>query len=137
LGDGPEKERLEQAIKLLPENIKFSILGQLDNSEVIAYYKRVFVDGFISLSESEGLPVSMMEAISFGIPILARNVGGVSEIVNEITGILINQYDDPGQKMSEFLSKKWDRQAIIAYQHEYFDAMKNYSNFTEELCGIS
>ena len=77
----------------------------------------------------------MMEAISFGIPILARNVGGISEIVNETTGVLINEQDDPQQKLNTFLNRKWDREAIIAFQHANFDASKNYTNFTNILCG--
>lgn len=41
------------------------------------------------MSLSEGIPVSIMEAISFGIPIIATNVGGNAEIVNDETGVLI------------------------------------------------
>ena len=50
-----------------------------------------FLSLFINLSETEGIPVSIMEAISFNIPVLATNTGGVNEIVGESfsTGILI------------------------------------------------
>lgn len=41
------------------------------------------------MSDSEGIPVSIMEAMSFGIPVIARNVGGMSEIVNEENGLLL------------------------------------------------
>ena len=47
------------------------------------------IDIFINVSSSEGLPVAIMEAISFDIPIIATNVGGTSEIVTPETGILI------------------------------------------------
>ena len=46
-------------------------------------------DLFVNMSLSEGIPVSIMEAISFGIPIIATNVGGNAEIVNDETGVLI------------------------------------------------
>ena len=47
------------------------------------------MDLLINLSSSEGIPVSMMEAISFGIPVFANDVGGISEIVQPETGELI------------------------------------------------
>ena len=134
-GDGPLFPELTRDSKLLPENITVELKGHCSNTEVLKSYAKEFVDGFISLSGSEGVPVSMMEAISFGIPILARNVGGISEIVNETTGVLINEHDDPQQKLNAFLNRKWDREAIIAFQHGNFDAKKNYTNFTKILCG--
>lgn len=48
------------------------------------------VDVFINLSTNEGVPVSIMEAISFDIPIVATDVGGTSEIVTDETGILVS-----------------------------------------------
>ena len=44
---------------------------------------------FVNVSESEGIPVSIMEAASFGIPIIATDVGGTSEIVDNSNGFLI------------------------------------------------
>ncbi len=134
-GDGPLFRELEHISNQLPENISVQLKGHCKNEDVLKFYMNEYVDGFISLSVSEGVPVSMMETISFGIPILARNVGGIPEIVNETTGILINENDDPKQKLNEFLGKKWDRKAIIAFQHANFDATKNYTNFTKILCG--
>ena len=50
-----------------------------------------YIDALINVSESEGLPFSMMEAISFGIPVIGTNVGGVKEIINNDTGILLEK----------------------------------------------
>lgn len=50
---------------------------------------------YILPSYYEGLPISILEAMSYGKPILATNVGGISEIVkNEFNGLLFN----PGNK---------------------------------------
>ncbi|NCO54621.1 MAG: glycosyltransferase, partial [Bacteroidetes bacterium] len=49
------------------------------------------VDLFINVSESEGIPVSIMEALSAGIPVIATNVGGTNEIVNNDVGFLIDK----------------------------------------------
>lgn len=51
-------------------------------------------DAFILPSYAEGLPVSILEAISYGLPILSTPVGGIPEVVNESNGILF----EPGNK---------------------------------------
>ena len=47
---------------------------------------------FINVSESEGFQVSIKEALSCGLLIIATNVGGISEIVDAHVGILIDKY---------------------------------------------
>ena len=65
-------------------------MGNVDNSEILHYYESNKIDLFINSSDSEGIPVSIMEAMSFGIPCIARDVGGNSEIVeNMCNGILL------------------------------------------------
>lgn len=59
-------------------------------------------DLFVNMSLSEGIPVSIMEAISFGIPIIATNVGGNAEIVNDETGVLIPVNIDQAALMKQF-----------------------------------
>lgn len=70
-------------------NIQCIAKGNMSNEAIMQFYKETPIDLFISLSEAEGVPVSMMEAISFGIPILSTDVGGCREIVTEETGVLI------------------------------------------------
>lgn len=88
-GDGAERDQVLKYAKDLPSNIQMELLGSIPHQEVYDYYKNHDIDVFLHVSESEGLPVSMMEAISFGVPIMACDVGGVSEIVNENTGVLL------------------------------------------------
>lgn len=92
-GDGPSRKHLEDTIQALPptSNLSITIKGQTLHEEVMAFFKQNNVSLFINLSETEGIPVSIMEAISFNIPVLATNTGGVNEIVGESfsTGILI------------------------------------------------
>lgn len=82
-------EELISKIKNSSENIEVEFKGKLLNSEILEFYKNNYVDLFINLSYSEGIPVSIMEAMSYSIPTLATNVGGVSELVNEENGILV------------------------------------------------
>lgn len=64
-------------------------LGRLDNEALMHWYATHPASLFISLSEAEGVPVSMLEAISHGIPLMATDVGGCREVVNERTGVLL------------------------------------------------
>lgn len=71
------------------KNIEFIAKGNMNNKEIFQFFRDIPIDLFISLSEAEGIPVSIMEAISFGIPVISTDVGGCKEIVTDETGILI------------------------------------------------
>lgn len=74
----------------------------IDHSAMPVIYN--LVDGFILPSETEQLPISIMEAQASQLPVIATNVGGVSEIVNDNkTGILVNYKDTAA--MSDAISE--------------------------------
>jgi glycosyltransferase involved in cell wall biosynthesis len=112
-------------------------MGQCKNEEILRFYENNHVDLFISLSESEGLPVSMMEAQSYGIPILASNVGGISEIVqNEKTGILLPVNIKPENisiEIQKALAFSFDKLTIRDYFDMNFDASHNYRLFCQKI----
>jgi glycosyltransferase involved in cell wall biosynthesis len=87
-GDGLEALRTLAATKLA-KHIRYRFLGSLPSFQVHRYYNDNTVDLFINLSSSEGVPVSIMEALSAGVPVLATNVGGVSELVDDKCGYLV------------------------------------------------
>lgn len=137
-GDGPFRSEVEKEIKTLPPNISVEMKGHIDNSELINFYKENHVDLFITLSTSEGLPVSMMEAQSFGIPIVAYPVGGIPEIViNALTGFLLSSdstIEEQTKQLKDSLDFKYSTEKIDNFFSEHFDAAVNYSIFTEKLC---
>lgn len=140
-GDGPLlNEVKELAKKILPDNIKTEFKGIVPNQVVLQYFQNNFVDCFINTSSSEGLPVSIMEATGYGIPVLATNVGGTNEIVNNETGILLPAHPEPikiAQNLEEIFSnysRKADfRQKVYNYWNNHFNAEINYQKFTETL----
>ena len=86
------KREVELDIEKLPKNIKVNLLGELTSTDIYKLYKENSYHIFVNVSESEGIPVSIMEASSFGIPVIATNVGGVGEIVeNGYNGLLLNK----------------------------------------------
>ena len=89
IGGGNDFEELKKQTANLPKNIKINLTGQVSANDVPNYYANKQVDLFINASTTEGLPVSVMEAFAAGIPALATDVGGTSELVNSSTGKLL------------------------------------------------
>lgn len=91
IGDGEEFSLIENRISQLDNPyVKCKLLGRMLNDEVIDYYKNEEFDVFINVSASEGVPVSIMEAMSFGKIIVATDVGGTAEIVHDgLNGYLL------------------------------------------------
>ncbi len=141
IGDGILREQLEKEAKdKLDKTIQYRFLGFLKNKDVIEYYKNNYTDIFINTSSSEGIPVSIMEAQSFGIPVIATNVGAVSEIVNNQNGFLVSSNPKP-EEIAEVILKAWnnkdelEKKRKISFQtwKNKFNAEINYKNFINKL----
>ncbi|TAJ08640.1 glycosyltransferase [Marinilabiliaceae bacterium JC017] len=140
-GDGNLLSEIKKlSAKILPENIKAEFKGMITNTDVLRFYENNYIDCFINLSSTEGLPVSIMEAISYGIPTLATDVGGTNEIVNNKTGFLIKPDIKPeiiANKIIDILQKKSRnidyRNEIIEFWKNNFCADTNYREFVQEL----
>ena len=140
IGDGPQINYVKKKIKLLPKNVKVNLLGNLENSNVLDYLSKNYIDALINVSESEGLPFSMMEAISFGIPVIGTNVGGVKEIINTDTGILLEK-DFEVKTLSSLIdnlrenqiTSSESRKLIRRYWHIKFQSSNNYKKFVYNL----
>lgn len=87
VGDGPERKSIEeQAFLEQVKNISFA--GFQDNP--MAFLAQTSV--YLSTSRWEGLPISLLEASSLGIPIIATNVTGNNEVVaHDFNGMLYDQ----------------------------------------------
>lgn len=85
-GAGPLLDELRAAAAHEVPGLRIELRGQTPNSEVLAFYAAHRVDVFVNTSTSEGVPVSIMEAIAHGIPVVATAVGGTPEIVGRELG---------------------------------------------------
>jgi len=139
----PDYLKFKEALKLNPY-ITYFPMGQIDNESLLNFYKSHTVSLFISLSAVEGIPVSMMEAISFGIPVLSTDVGGCSEIVNEKTGLLIplnTSTKEVANLLLEFKNSTKNtpqfRQNVREFWLNNFDEIKNYSELISEINKIA
>jgi colanic acid/amylovoran biosynthesis glycosyltransferase len=71
-------------------NVSHVFHGSLAHDEVLGFLLTEPIDMLINASESEGLGVSIMEAMSCGIPAIAPAVGGVPELVGHGRGVLMS-----------------------------------------------
>jgi colanic acid/amylovoran biosynthesis glycosyltransferase len=92
IGEGPQFKYIKKLANKKLNKDSFTFTGYIKNDEVINWYQQNPVNVFVNASSSEGVPVSIMEAMSMGIPIIATDVGGTSEIVQDnINGYLIGK----------------------------------------------
>lgn len=136
-GDGSERERVEAAAAALPAGVTWELRGWVDNAEIRDFYATIGVSAFLSLSLSEGVPVSMMEAQSFGIPIVSLAVGGVPEVVQPGAGALVpadSSVEEIAEALAGALSPgRFDADHIRSLFASRFDASANYKEFADAL----
>jgi glycosyltransferase involved in cell wall biosynthesis len=91
VGDGPERGSIERQLAAAGLNERVKMLGtRSDVRELLAA-----ADCFLLTSVSEGIPVTLIEAMFARLPVAATNVGGIGEVVvNGTTGILAPAGDD-------------------------------------------
>lgn len=144
IGDGPEMPRLSGIVtRTLDSNpgISIRLAGNMDNSDVMKFYDSNPVDLFVNVSMSEGIAVSIMEAISRGIPVLATDVGGTFEIIssNLGSGWLLPSDLDSKDLAGLIKEIKTHRSHIAAREKAFktwetlFNANKNFDAFAEWL----
>lgn len=139
-GSGKGEEEIVELAKQKLRSDSFEFKGQIKNADLMEFYKVQPVDLFINVSELEGLPVSLMEAISFGIPIVGCEVCGVPEIVNSETGLLLDKNFKPeiaAHKIEEILKEKVRnidfRNGVKDFYLKHFNAKNNYEAFANNL----
>lgn len=143
-GDGPGREEYLQRIeKEFPANAKGYFPGYSTQKDLIRSYIDNPLDVFVNVSETEGTPVSIMEAVSCGIPILATAVGGNVEIVSEKNGFLLKP-NTTANEIAEMLLEICDDPELMLQKRmgsrkvwqERYSAEKNFESFAELLAAI-
>lgn len=144
-GDGKGIRSLQHRIKQrLPSNVQSRLPGYVPNQEILQHYRDQPVDVFVNVSKTEGgAPVSIQEAISCSIPVVATAVGGNPEIVSEKNGILLSANPMPDE-IAAALLKIWDNPALAAslrtgsrqVWETGYNAEANFRAFAERLKSI-
>ena len=138
-GDGPQEKQVTEILMGLPENLEYDFSGHVPNNHIHEYYQNNPVDLFINVSAFEGLPVSIMEALSYGISVLATDAGGTGEMVNDKNGYLIPKQSSPQdivKKIEEFYclsreEKLEKKQYAYSTWKQYVNCDKQYPLFVD------
>jgi colanic acid/amylovoran biosynthesis glycosyltransferase len=136
IGDGIGFNELKHLIQTSQSNIKVKLLGSMSIQDVFSFYKNNMIDAFINVSSTEGLPVTLMEAISFDVPIIGTDVGGTSEIVTSETGILLSS-NPSCQEIAKALFEIQKRKLHPkSFWEKNFNADINYPAFIREISDL-
>jgi glycosyltransferase involved in cell wall biosynthesis len=146
-GDGILKKELEEVASVIlgsVKNISHRFMGYIPNNELLKFYASNQADLFVNVSSTEGLPVSIMEAQSYGIPVIATDIGGVREVVKEGTGSLlsVNFSNEDLTKLIEYFSSLSKTEFNIMRENSImnwdsnFNATSNYRDFTKKVSSI-
>ena len=89
--DGPERAALEAEVERRQGGADVELLGERDDVPRLL----AEADVFVLPSRSEGMPLSVLEAMAAGLPVIASAVGGVPElVVDGVTGLLVPPADE-------------------------------------------
>jgi glycosyltransferase involved in cell wall biosynthesis len=128
IGDGPERQNLEELLALYHLEHKVTFHGKMNSDDVFQFYIDHPVDIFINVSASEGVPFSIMEAFSAGIPVFATNVGGTGEIVNDTVGKIMEKDLQPSV-LAQYITDYWQ----IPFEKQ-IEIRQNAFNQYEKMC---
>ncbi len=101
-GDGPLENDLKKTVSGFALNDCVEFLGRLPHERVFDLYSSDKINAVVLPSivtdegEHEGIPVALMEAMSYGIPVISTDTGGISELIDDGSGIMVKEKDPKG-----------------------------------------
>ncbi len=141
-GGGDLLAEIWEKAAALPDNIRCVFTDTIPNTHVYELYRDNGYHAFVNVSSSEGVPVSIMEAMSFGMPVIATDVGGTAETIEEgETGYLLapdyedgelircltRLYEMPAEAYAEMRRRARDK-----FERQYH-CLPNYRHFLQML----
>jgi glycosyltransferase involved in cell wall biosynthesis len=139
VGKGPDFEKVKEKIVQLGIQENFRLTGFVSDDDLPFYYNAA--DFFVLPSKSgEGLPLVALEAMACGLPVIATNVGGISEIMKEECGKLVppNSPDVLAEAILEFsrrelASLRRDLRVMVEQEHSWDRNVEKLIEIYEEL----
>lgn len=135
VGDGPQRQQLEQLIRELGIGHAASILGfRSDIDELLGK-----ADIFVLSSNYEGISIALLEAMRAGLPVIATRVGGVPETVRDReTGLLVAANDESAflEAMLQLVSTPDLQKKFGQAGHAFFKKEFSLEQMTTRTVGI-
>ncbi len=121
-GDGPERSKLESLIEKLSLERKVTLLGRVTHEKALSLFKSC--DLFVLPSRKEPFGIVLLEAMAAGAPIVATEVGGVTEIIKSGYNGLLVKSDNPDQlavEINKVLSDESVRKKLSGHCLDFVD----------------
>jgi glycosyltransferase involved in cell wall biosynthesis len=140
IGDGPEMERLREVTRQrLAAGVRVEFLGEIPPPSVLKHLQSQRFDLILNVSDSEGVPVALMEGMACGIPALGPEVGGIPELIKHgVNGWLLPPRPSPDD-IAEALVDVWaksktleTRRSAVATVRELYSATTNYRRLAHD-----
>lgn len=131
VGGGPLRDELTKSIEQLGLSASVRLLGIRDDISALLHRSKVFVLS----SDVEGLPVSVLEAMSAGLPVVLTSAGGLPDLVDG-NGILVDQGSVEGLSRAMFKlltdtttrEEMGERSRVLAHNYDVSVVARKYEN---------
>jgi glycosyltransferase involved in cell wall biosynthesis len=139
VGKGPDMNNVKSRIEQLGIAANFRLTGFVSDDDLPFYYNAA--DFFVLPSKSgEGLPLVALEAMACGLPVVATNVGGISEVMLDGYGKLVppNQPQLLARAVLEFAgvdfsSRRTELRALVEERFSWDTNVERLAQIYEEL----
>jgi glycosyltransferase involved in cell wall biosynthesis len=114
IGNGPELNAINNIVQQNDLSGQITLHGSVNHDEVVELLQKCHA--LVLPSYREGVPNVIMEAFACGVPVIATNVGGISEVLNKSNGILLNSYQtsDIVDGIEQCFKAEWQSEKIRA-----------------------
>lgn len=123
IGNGPERNNLQNLILSCGLEDKIQILGQMSKQDIYGYLHES--DFFILPSRHENFSVAVLEALANGLPVIATICGGIRECIDDNNGILVDVDDING--MASALQLMYENRGKYDKEMIQKECLKRYS----------
>jgi glycosyltransferase involved in cell wall biosynthesis len=130
IGDGPLKNHLEEHILKLGIGDRATILGFLPESELLSVRRQAAIQ-VIPSEWYENAPLTALEALAMGVPLIGSAIGGIPEIVDEASGGVLYRAGD-ARELAQCMVDLWKNREMFPEMRE--KARNTYERrFTSEV----
>lgn len=137
IGTGPDYSELLEKVNEygLQDNVTF--LGNKPNSEIHGLLAKESI--YVLMSNNEGLPISILEAMRVGLPVISTRIAGIPEEVDERNGVLVYpDIDQLTELFNRLLDYDWVTMGIQSrkrFENEFtFEVMrKKYADLFDAM----
>lgn len=135
-----ETERYAQEMLFHKKNISFEMPGFVPVEEIKRFYAEQWIDCFLTVSSTEGSPISIQEALAYGIPVIGTAVGEIPHMIDG-NGILLSENPEPEEIRDAIMCLYQATEAEVGQMHEKsrrlwentYNALENAGKFVNDL----